>query len=168
MEDLSRLTTQKLVARLTEEATTGLFRFQAVRELAKRNELQSVEALLRATKDADLAVSYAAVEALGNLGNRQVALPLIELANQNVHTIAVVKALGSLGDNQVTLPLIEILSRVSGTLRLEIIKALGKLKDTRAIEPLTLLLRNSDLEVRRAAADALAVLRTLTEETERH
>lgn len=166
MEDLSRLSTQNLIARLTDSTTTGLARFQVVRELAKRNEPQSVEVLLMATKDSDLAVSYAAVEALGNLGNRKVILPLIELVNHNVHAIAVVKALGSLGDRQATLPLIEILSKVSGTFRLEIIKALGNLKDNRAIEPLTMLLRSPDLKVRWAAVVALAALEPMTEHKE--
>lgn len=166
MDELSRLTTENLVARLTDLTTTGLARFQVVRELARRNEPKSVEALLAATKDSDLAVSYAAVEALGKVGNPQVIQPLIELVNHNVHAIAVVKALGSLGERQATLPLIEILGKVSGTLRLEIIKALGNLKDTRAIEPLTLLLKSPDLKVCRAAAEALATLKPLGEDKE--
>lgn len=166
MDEPARLTTENLVARLTDLNTTGLARFQVVRELARRNEPESVEALLAATKDSDLAVSYAAVEALGNVKNPQVIQPLIELVNHNVHAIAAVKALGCLGYRQATLPLIEILGKVIGTLRLEIIKALGDLKDTRAIEPLTLLLISPDLKVRLAAAEAQAVLKPLGEDKE--
>lgn len=166
MEDFPHQATLQLVSRLSEEHTTGLVRFQIVRELVKRNEPESVEALIAATKDSDLAVSYTAVEALGKMGDRQAVLPLIELVKHNMHTIEAVKALGSLGDTHATLPLIEILAKVNGTLYFEIIKALGNLKDTKAVETLTLLLKSPDLKVRWAAGEALARLETLRAENE--
>ena len=77
---------------------------------------------------------------------------------------AAVEALGNIGDRDAVKPLIELLADKDNKLRFNAVEALGKIGDELAVKPLIALLRDKDRSVSLSAAEALASSWTNTDE----
>ena len=108
-------------------------------------------------KDADLNVSYCAVDALGKIGSEQALLGLLKLVEDANHHVrwSVAHALGEIGSEQALPALLKLLENVSPTVCKWAVNALGKIGSEQAIPALLKLVEDADSEVRQNVADAL-------------
>ena len=155
-------------------------RRDAAKNLGERKDPRAVEPLIAALKDTELPVQCAAAEALGRIKDRRAVVPLVSLlervdwaacppavehtknalgsdwAHQLAVARAAIQALGEIG-----FPAVEALLGIASDgptpawCREWAVEVLGKTRDARAIGPLVGLLRDKELNVRCAAAEAL-------------
>ena len=136
----------------------------AAEALGKLGDPSAVEPLAGALKDADRDVRKVAVEALGKLGDPRAVDPLVEILDDpndpDSHDTLRRAACGALGElGALGVPrLIEALSDWRQPVRLAAVRALASAGDQRAVQPFVATLMDSDLEVRRAAVEALDTL----------
>lgn len=107
-------------------------------------------------KDSDSRVRSSAAVALWELKDRRAVEALIAaLADEDGHVRSVAaQALGDFGDARAVEPLIEVLGE-GPSAQLSAAESLGKLGDVRAVTPLAATLEDADLDLYKAAAEAL-------------
>ncbi len=139
-------------------------RIDAAQQLGQAQDAAAVEPLIKALKDKSKRVRIAAAEALSRIGDPRAIKPLCKrlkafLEDEYVCSAAA-RALGAFPDPQT----IKVLSQVLNghiqeiSVRVATAQALGQIGGAEVREPLTLALANSSPDIRRAAAQALAVL----------
>ncbi len=113
-------------------------------------ENQDVESLIAALKS-HISACQAVVEALGQLGDKRAAEPLVAILKGTDMRKSAARALGQIGATQAVGPLIRVLDDIP-QVAAEALAGIG----TPSVEPLILALHTKDLKKRWAAATALA------------
>jgi HEAT repeat protein len=121
---------------------------------------ENLEILLQNINDPDPFVRVEAVQALGEIQEKQSIVAVCECLNdENIYVRAyAAEALGKIGTIDVSLTLsnlFPVLDDPSPYVRAKVIAVLGELKDVRAVAPLREMLQDKDETVREMAAWAL-------------
>lgn len=152
----------KLISQLTDKTQIPSVRAAAANSLGGMEEHGAVEALMTALSDDNLNVRRLAIEALGKIGDRRAAPPLmviLENKKEDKHTkSAAAKALGNIKANGAVQLLISSLNDTAPEVRCASAGALGEIGDGRAIGPLVRISQQRFREkwsVRRCAVEAL-------------
>jgi HEAT repeat protein len=134
-------------------------RMEAARRLGDSKDPKALEPLVKAVQDENKSVRWAALEALGDLGDRR-ALPTIlqylkKKEPYNWGRRVAANALGNLKGPGAVEALIELLKEDDPYVRRNAAMALGKLKDERAIPPLIELLKDGNEWLRKSVQGIL-------------
>ena len=115
----------------------------------------AMDPLLAKLEDND--VSDSAAEILEKLGKLAVKplIKVIKEGSSKARNVAV-EALGNIGDKDAVKPLITVLEDKDSAVRFSAVEALGKIGDERAVKPLIATLGDKDRSVSLSAAEALA------------
>ena len=115
----------------------------------------AMDLLLAKLEDND--VSDSAAEILEKLGKLAVKplIKVIKEGSSKARNVAV-EALGNIGDKDAVKPLITVLGDKDSAVRFSAVEALGKIGDERAVKPLIATLGDKDRSVSLSAAEALA------------
>lgn len=141
------------------KAKSAADRRAAVVALGKLGGPSAVAPLVDCLEDKDRSVARAAAESLGKIGLPALRPLTERLHHTSAEVRrAAVQALGQLRDKQAIQPLIASLEDREGLVRGEAAGALGVLGDPEAIEPLVVCLRDEVVAVRIASASALGKL----------
>lgn len=143
------------LARILRESPHTHERRAAARALARSQSPLALAPLLDALRDRRIAVRWTAVEALGELGNREAVPHLLKLLDKveayRWNRWLVVSALGNLGDPRAVPALLRLLKDEDEFLRKITLFALKKIGDPKAFLPMVAMLRDPELWVRRTA-----------------
>ena len=144
---------------LRKDRRTGRWFYEVAEDLVKLGP-SAVGELIRALRDRDSSVRFAAAFALGYLGDARGVEPLIAVLKEEDEDVrcSAAWALGELGDARGVEPLIAALKDKDEPMRIRAAEALGKLGDARAVEPLIAALKDEDKWVRITAAQAVGEL----------
>lgn len=134
-------------------------RMEAARRLGESKDPMALDPLLKAVQDENKSVRWAALEALGDLGDRR-ALPTIlrflkKKEPYNWGRRVAANALGNFKDRSAIEALIRLLTEDDPYVRRNAAMALGKIKDERAIPPLIELLKDSNEWLRKSVQEIL-------------
>jgi HEAT repeat protein len=97
-----------LIARLADEDMN--VRFHVIEALGRLQAVEASEALTEIALERDFFLAFPAIQALTQLGNTLTAPRLVPLLADELLRAPVVEALGELGDEDVTVPLVELLN----------------------------------------------------------
>lgn len=162
--EVDRFQLMKLVNALIETSRDAdeRVRQQTVWLLPMTRVSNVVPALVARLDDDNETVAVLAAEGLGELGDPQAVMPLIQSLDRQSRNqyirLQAAQALGQLGDLRAVRPLISLLQNEEAYVRRDVATALGQLGDRRAVEPLIARLQDSDHQVVDAAALALGDL----------
>jgi len=137
-------------------------KFSRSPDIAKLKEQRDLKQLLGALHHHNAATRRQAVEALGNLGDRQAttALAVAYTDDDSSVRLAAQEALTKLGASPIETLVTSFEQKdVDVRLRLAAATALGKLDDPRAIDALTVALADNNIDVRHRATMVLASLK---------
>lgn len=139
-------------------------RLNAIHEMTKGKDPQSVALLLGALNDKKAVVRMAAAEALGDFNDVRAIEPLIAaMADKDVIVrSAACTALGKMAGIRSIAPLIAALKHPSPLVRNGAIAALGKGREVRAVEPILPALRDPDASVRSMALKTLGDMNAIS------
>ena len=148
------------LAALAMESKDTSERMQALHDLAQTKDPRALAPILAGLKDERMPVRWSAVEALGDLGNREAVPRLLELLHKEEayrwNRRLAVSALGNLRDPRAVPPLLELLKDEDEFLRKITLFALKKIGDQKAFLPMVAMLRDPEPWVRRTAQRLLA------------
>lgn len=151
---------QGKLARILRDSADTVERMAAAQALGQSHSPLALTALLDALKDERIAVRWSAVEALGQLGNREAVPHLIKLLHKEEayrwNRRLVVNALGNLRDRRAVPALLELLKDDDEFLRKITLFALKKIRDPKAFLPMVAMLRDREPWVRRTAQRLLS------------
>jgi len=134
-----------------------LVRKQTCQALGKVRDPSTVKSVIKQLADRELSVRFAAISALGAMGNSQAVKPLMELLSDKAVAFSAVEALGQLSDPRAFEPLVALLS--DRRLMPFAAEALARIGDLRAAKPLASLLPKVSSWVRIPLIRALAGLK---------
>jgi len=98
-----------LVARLADDDVN--VRFHVIEALGRLHAVQASEALTAIALEGDFFLAFPAIQALTQIGNTLAAPRLVPLLTDELLRAPVIEALGELGDEDVTVPLVQLLNR---------------------------------------------------------
>jgi HEAT repeat protein len=125
-------------------------------------DTRAIEPLATILKESGSDMRRIAIAALVRINDGRAVEPLINALNDTdlIVRCDAIKALETIGDMRAVEPLITILLKDrNDTVRMNAVWTLGKLGDVRAVVPLSAALKDSDSDVRKAAASALDTIR---------
>jgi HEAT repeat protein len=134
-------------------------RLEAARRLGESRDPNALEPLAKALEDSNKWVRWAALEALGELGDRRAVPVILQFLKKREpygwgRRVAA-NALGNINDPAAVEALIDMLKEDDPYVRRNAAYALGKLKDERAILPLIELLKDSNEWLRKSVQTVL-------------
>jgi HEAT repeat protein len=134
-------------------------RWAAAKALLQIGDTRAVGPLIAALQDSDCSVREAAVDALGQIGGARAIEHLVAALKDEDGDVrqAAAHALAQIGAPAVE-PLIALYKKTD--FRVPAVKALGQIGGTRAVEFLVAALKDKDIDVRRAATEALGRIGT--------
>jgi HEAT repeat protein len=89
-------------------------RFHAMEALGSLHAIEAIETLVDITQAGDFFLAFPAIQTLAKLGAVNAAPRLVPLLNDELLRVAVAEALGELGDELVVVPLVELLNDTNG------------------------------------------------------
>jgi HEAT repeat protein len=98
-----------LIARLADDDAN--VRFHVIEALGRLHAVEASEALIEIALERDFFLAFPAIQALTQLGNTLAAPRLVPLLADELLRAPVIEALGELGDEDVTVPLVELLNK---------------------------------------------------------
>jgi HEAT repeat protein len=97
-----------LIARLADDDAN--VRFHVIEALGRLHAVDASEALTRIALERDFFLAFPAIQALTEIGNTLAAPHLVPLLADEMLRAPVIEALGQLGDEDVTVPLVQLLN----------------------------------------------------------
>lgn len=85
-------------------------RYHAIEALGKLRAVESVDALAAIAESQDFFLAFPAIDALRNIGEASVAPRLVPLLEKDLLSAAAAEALGQLGDEEMVVPLVALLN----------------------------------------------------------
>ena len=98
-----------LVVRLADDDDVNV-RFHVIEALGRLHAVEASEALIEIAIDGDFFLAFPAIQSLTEIGNTQAAPRLVPLLADEMLRAPVIEALGQLGDEDVTVPLVQLLN----------------------------------------------------------
>lgn len=133
-------------------------RFQVVRLLARRKDLQGLQIIYKATTDQDERVRRLATEALGLFPCQHTIQILSKQLNDqdDIVRLKAVESLGKIGDKKIISSLKNMITDHNLAIRRRVVDLLSAISDDNMITTLAQILKDEDVQIRLVATQALA------------
>ena len=144
-------------------STDDQVRLQAIKEIARSEEISNRMPLVTSLADENWQVRRAAIEGLSKRAAPDAIQALLEMLRQDHRNLAVLNSalqVLAMVDVDTYSPLVEFLKSDDSDLRMQAALALGEQREERAVGPLIEALRDPDVNVRFHAIEALGKIRS--------